>query len=163
MQEDKSRQQGFAGQIDDGAAGRSGKFFAIIYRSYYAVADDHRLVFQHFQVFDIREPAMRKSDDRGIVIDVFFYHGRKAGLGYGLQTDEEVDSGKEQFFHLVVGLNFENAMFSQLFSCKYMRSRSVAQIFFIIIWNLWLAPRNFSNHHFSMPRSPIAIERLSSA
>jgi hypothetical protein len=29
-------------------------------------------------------------------------------LGYGLQTDEQVESGKEQFFHVTVGFNFKN-------------------------------------------------------
>ena len=51
------------------------KFFAIFYRSYYSVADDHRLVFQHLQVFDIGESAVGKGDEGGIVIDEFFYHG----------------------------------------------------------------------------------------
>jgi hypothetical protein len=47
---------------------------------------------------------MDKGDYRGIVIDEFLYHGRKGGLGYGLQTDDHVESGKENFSHDAVGL-----------------------------------------------------------
>ena len=100
VQEDESGQEGFAGQVDDGAAGRGGKFFAIVYRSYYSVADDHRLVFQHLQVFDIGELAMGKGDHRGIVVNEFLYRRGKGGLGDRLQTDEQVASGKEKFFHV---------------------------------------------------------------
>ncbi len=75
MQEDKSRQQGFSGEVDDGAAGGDGKFFAIVNRSDYSIAYDHRLVFQYLQLFDIGEPAMGKGDQGGIVIDEFLYHG----------------------------------------------------------------------------------------
>lgn len=77
-----------------------GKFFAVVYGSYYSVANDHCLIFQHLQVFDIGEPAMGKGDDRGVVIDEFFYHGRKGGLGYRLETGDEIKSDKEQFFHV---------------------------------------------------------------
>jgi hypothetical protein len=50
-------------------------------------------------VFDIGELAVGKGDDRSVVINEFFYRGRKGRLAYGLQRDEQVRSGKENYFH----------------------------------------------------------------
>src|ERR1700761_6871139 len=82
VQEDESGQKGFSGQVDNGASVRRRKFFGICYGRYHAVADDHRLVLQYLEVFDISEFAMNECDDRSIVIDVFLYPGGEGYLAY---------------------------------------------------------------------------------
>ena len=45
---------------------------------------------------------MGEGDEGGVVIDLILYQGRKGGLGYRLQPDEQAGSGKEKFSHAVV-------------------------------------------------------------